>query len=85
MPATPDTALTPTQASLEKKYSKTIKEILEMEFEKHKYQKNMTMRVAFRLDIGLQTLKAWCRQFNVSPRNYRYAPGTEQFQDSPAS
>ena len=74
---TSDPQLTQAQLKLEEKYGTPIKAIVERAFDDHKYQQNMSMKVAIRLGVSLPTLKAWCKQLDIKPRKYRYAPGSE--------
>ena len=70
--ATPD--VTRVQAKLERKYGKSIHQILLDELAAHRYRRNMPMLIATKLDISQYTFTTWCRQFDIDLNDYRYAP-----------
>lgn len=66
--------ITRTQAKLENRYNKPIKQILIDELEAHRYQRNMLMLIATKLLISQYTFSTWCKQLDIEIDDYRYAP-----------
>lgn len=69
---TPDKA-TAAQHRLEKKFGMPIRDLLIAELEAHKYQRNISTKIAFRLDINPHTLNMWCGTLGIDLNHYRYA------------
>ena len=67
-------AATRVQAKLERKYGKSINQILLDELAAHRYRRNLPMLIATKLDISMYTFTTWCRQFDINLDDYRYAP-----------
>ena len=68
---------TQAQRRLERKYQRPIEEIIMAELDAHRYQKNITTKVAYRLDINQGTFKIWCSGLGIDIEDYRYASRDE--------